>query len=470
MADGKKLTLRKLFKYWPLCVVVFCFWLLLGVKVPLPSGQPAQNNAAMGSEIGKAKEVSLLRYLIAPPKSQPPQKKQEDQSSGLKSVSVLKINSNEFTPILETWGEVQSPSGSALELVSEVAAKVIKVANIHPGSTVSEGEILVYLDDTDAIYALEQAQAKLDELEASLDSAQTLLPLEEKVLEVAEKSYARYQDLAKQNVTSTANVEEQLRTFLQAQQSVQTQKNSITSLEAQIASQQSVVKEAQNNLDKTQIKAPVDGRILEINIQTGQYLNTNSAVLRMVNINEQEVQSLISFSKLVAFLPDTTIIDKLIGLKGYFTLAENGYERNWPITISAIPAELSAESRDIKVRFSFDDPASAPLLGTYGQVTLLSPENRDIIIVPRDSIRQGKAYILDDTNAIHATPVKTSIIGDKWLWIQHGLDMNDQLVIQPPIPFVEGIVYEPKEDTRVTDMLSEFILSTQQNLQNKGAQ
>lgn len=469
MADKKTLTIRKFFKYWPICIVIFCFWLLLGVKIPLPSNQSATTGAAVGGT-GKANEVSLLRYIIAPPKPPITTKNPTEQSSGLKAVSVLKIISNEFTPVLETWGEVQSPSGAALELVSEVAAKVIKVANIHPGSTVAEGQILVYLDDTDAIYALEQAQAKLDELSASLDSAQTLLPLEQQVLEVAEKSYARYQDLAKQNVTSTANVEEQLRTFLQAQQSVQTQKNNIASLEAQIASQQSAVKEAQNNLDKTQIKAPVNGRILEINIQKGQYLNTNSAVLRMVNINEQEVQSLISFSKLVAFLPDTTVIDHLIGLKGYFTLSENGYERNWPITVSAIPAELSAESRDIKVRFSFDDPASAPLLGTYGQVTLLSPENRDIIIVPRDSIRQNKAYILNENNIIHATQVKTSIIGDKWLWVQQGLDINAQLVIQPPIPFVEGIEYEPKEDTRVTDMLNIFIATTRQDLQDKGVQ
>ncbi|MFV0321538.1 MAG: efflux RND transporter periplasmic adaptor subunit [Alphaproteobacteria bacterium] len=467
MSDKKKLTIKKLFKYWPLCIVIFCFWLLLGVKVPLPTNQPSPNGAIGNG--GKTKEISLLRYLVAPPKSQASQKKPTEQSSGLKALSVLKISHNEFTPVLETWGEVQSPSGAALELVSEVSAKVIELADIHPGSTVTKGQVLVHLDNTDTTYALEQAQAKLDELEASLDSAQTLLPLEQQVLEVAEKSYARYQDLAKQNVTSTANVEEQLRTFLQAQQSVQTQKNSIASLEAQIASQQSVVREAQNNLDKTQIKAPVNGRILEINIQVGQYLNANTAVLRMVNINEQEVQSLISFSKLVAFLPDTTVIDNLIGLKGYFTLEENGYERNWPITISAIPAELSAESRDIKVRFSFDDPASAPLLGTYGQVTLLSPENRDIIIVPRDSIRQGKAYILDDTNAIHATPVKTSIIGDKWLWVQQGLNINEQLVIQPPIPFVENIIYEPKDDARVTDLLNEFIVSTQQDLQDKGA-
>ncbi|MFV0432341.1 MAG: efflux RND transporter periplasmic adaptor subunit [Alphaproteobacteria bacterium] len=448
---------------YPIIIVLLFFWLLIGVKVPVPS------TPAAGERIQASQKVSVLRYILrhsdSDKKGSPPQR----EASGLKAVSILTIGENKFTPTLDIWGEVQSASGSALELVSEIAAQVVDVTNISPGSSVKAGDVLVTLDKRDATYKLEQAQAKLDELNASLASAQALLPLEEKVVEVAEKAYERYQNLAKSNVASTANLETQLKTYLQAQQAIQTQKSNVASLEAQIKSQEAVLNEAKYNLEKTQIKAPVDGRILEIKVQKGQFLSANTTILRMVNINEQEVQASVSFSNLVSFLPHNQNIDDLVGLKGFFTIEENGYKHDWPIKVKAIPTELSSESRDIKIHFSFDNPISAPLLGTYGSITLISPEDHNVIVVPRDSIRQGKAYILDAENKIHAKDVKTSIIGDKWLWVQEGLSLNDKLVVQPPIPFVEGIEYEPQNNQRTTTMLNEFIEASANNLATKGA-
>ncbi len=438
---------RKNYPIWGLIFVSFlCFILLFFVHVPAKTPHIAME------------KIPLYRYLLSR-SNQDGQRPQNKDSASLKSLSVLEVKAFDFSPYISAWGEVQSASGNALIINNEVPSKVISLGDISIGKEVKAGDILISLDDKELILSLSQAEAKLKELKEALLSAEALLPLEEEVLSVAEKAYGRYQDLAAKNVTSSTNLEGQLRTYIQAQQAVQNHRSNIASLKAQIQNQQAAVTQAQYNLEKTKIKAPVDGRILEIMVQKGQYINGNTNVIRMLNFNEQVVRAQFSLSKILDFLGSPQHFSSLEGSEAYFSLNEGEKENSWPLRLSSLPAEISSESRNISMLFQFDDNKNAPLLGSFGEVYLKAPLQKTAMIIPRESLKNGYVYLLDEHNKIYRRPVDYSFIGDQWAWVKKGLNKGDKLIIYPPSPFINGQEYKPLPHKEILEKLEQFILN-----------
>lgn len=441
----EKITTKNSFLFGFIFTAFLCFMLLFFVNVP----QKSANSRSLDT-------VPLYKYLLSSQKKAP-QRPMGKNNTQLKSLSVLELKAFDFSPYIATWGEVQSASGSALTINSEISAKILSLSDISVGTEVKAGDILMVLDDREVALSLVQAKAKLTELNQALRSAEALLPLEEEVLSVAQKAYERYQDLAAKNVASSTNLENQLRTYIQAQQAVQNHRSNIASLKAQIQNQEATVTQAEYNLEKTKIKAPVDGRILEIMAQEGQYLSSNSAVIRMINFNEQIVRAQFSFSKILDFLGGPQDFSSLMGSQAYFTLKEGEKQKAWPLTLTSLPAEISPESRDVSMFFKFNDNAKAPLLGSFGEVQLKTPTQQAAILIPRESLKNGQVYLLDGNNKIYRKSVDYSFIGDQWAWVKKGLKGGDNLVIYPPAPFIDGQEYTPLPHENIAQKLDDFV-------------
>lgn len=383
-----------------------------------------------------------------------------------KALSVYQIQSYDFIPYLELWGEVSTQASGALDVVAETTAKL---QTIHPKANsnqyVEKDTILFALDDTDAKLAVTQAEAnfetakaKLSELETSKQLAQDLLPLEEQVLEISKQALERYQGLGKKNLTSNTNVENQLLSYIQAQQTVKNRSASLATLEAQIASQKSAVKgsesqyyQALRTLDKTQIKAPVSGKILNVSVQEGQMINTGSTLLRMINTDNLEVQTMIPYERFKQFFSNTTSNPQEIPAN-----LKIG-DQTWSLYLKAWPSEISTQSRQVQMNFAFKNPDDIPLLGSYGQVKMFHPNTQKAIIIPRESIQAGQVYLMDQEGKLKKVDIDAVYIGTSYALIRSGLSEGDQLVLRPPVPFVESLRYQAAENAAVIRDIQQFV-------------
>ena len=172
------------------------------------------------------------------------------------SVSVATIATGAFPVRLESIASVQP-----LNTVS-VRARVdgqIEQAFFKQGEIVKQGDLLVRLDARPFKAALDQAQAKRTQDQATLDNSKRDL---ERYSQLAAKSFATEQQLNTQQAT-------------------------VASGTAQIAADDAAVENAQTQLSYTEIRAPISGRIGFRQVDVGNIVHAGDAqpILSIVQVD-----------------------------------------------------------------------------------------------------------------------------------------------------------------------------------------
>jgi RND family efflux transporter MFP subunit len=135
--------------------------------------------------------------------------------------------------------------------VVEVAARrfgVIKVVLVHEGDVVKKGQVLARQEDQDAILAIDSARA-------TLVQAQSQLVLAQVNTRTAEREYQRLKKLATTNAIALQQLDQAADNVATAQAQFDIQQAAIQTARAQLA-------QAQYNEELTNIRAPMDGKII----------------------------------------------------------------------------------------------------------------------------------------------------------------------------------------------------------------
>ncbi|HOW41387.1 MAG TPA: HlyD family efflux transporter periplasmic adaptor subunit [Bacteroidales bacterium] len=165
-------------------------------------------------------------------------------------------------------GKVVPQSG-----ISELASPISGIVTDLPlseGSGLKKGDVILRLDNTEQSLAVQEAESRITTQQKAVESQQWLV--EQKKTDIAEKlrKLTDAQELLKSNATSGENVRN-------LQNSVDIANHEMKKLESDLALQRSQLKEAyvqlairKNNLEKTILKTPVDGVILDILPKKGE--------------------------------------------------------------------------------------------------------------------------------------------------------------------------------------------------------
>jgi len=142
-----------------------------------------------------------------------------------------------------------------VKISADVAAKITYLG-IKEGDWVEKGDLLVRLDQERYIAALEQTEANLRSVKANAKVAhETLLK--------TERDFGRIKELYEQKLESQA-------VYDQAYSNVQIQKAQYQSVQELVDQAYAAVKQAQDNLSKTTIYAPMAGTISTLNKEVGE--------------------------------------------------------------------------------------------------------------------------------------------------------------------------------------------------------
>ena len=278
------------------------------------------------------------------------------------------------------------------------------------GQLVQPGDLLFVIDPRPYQAALDEATANLKDAEANRQLQQA--------------NFARAEQLFQNKVTSKQEFDTSV-----------AQKNQA---EAKVAQARAQVNTAQLNLDWTQVKAPIAGRMSRQLVNRGNLVQADSTLLT----------TLVSVDPIYAYFNvDEGTVQK------YISQIKRG-ERQDPLINVAIPVYLQVESEEgfphegttdfinnaynastgtIQVRGRFANPDGFLLPDAFVRVRIAgTPKHEAILITDRAvGTDQGQKFVLvvDQDDVVHARPVELGPVVEGMRVVRNGLGPDGRVVI-----------------------------------------
>jgi multidrug resistance efflux pump len=208
------------------------------------------------------------------------------------------------------WTRDATVRAYVVTMAPEVAGRIVEL-HVGDNKYVRKGDLLLVIDPTNfriavsqAEAAVQQAQANVQNIDAQMsvqqaqiEASQAQLRLGHAALVFAQQQAERYEKLAKdgwgtiQNAQQfTSQLHQQEATVQSAQQNlnqtlrqVETLKAQRLSAEAGLAQARAQLNQAQVNLERTRILAPVDGYVTNLLVQLGDFVNVGVNTISLVD-------------------------------------------------------------------------------------------------------------------------------------------------------------------------------------------
>ena len=218
------------------------------------------------------------------------------------SVRTISAQPGQHQPTLVLYGKVETPR---MTKATSAVTAFVKEVNTDEGRSIAEDEVLIQLDDSDAKLLVAQRQADINNYEAQLETEKVrheadlkALKIEKNLLQLSLKTVKRYENLIKRKVSSQEQLDaarrdsqQQRLSLTQREQSIADHPNRIRQIESQLQRATSLLQSAQLDLTRTQIKAPFNGRIANLNVAPGDRVRAGDPLLQMYSLERLEVRS-----------------------------------------------------------------------------------------------------------------------------------------------------------------------------------
>jgi len=299
-------------------------------------------------------------------------------------------------------------------VASEVAGLVVELA-VREGDAVRRGQPLVRL-------RLENLELRMKARQADLVEAQARL-------ELAERTRERRQELFESDVISRERLDDAA-TELAAWQ------GRVASLEAEIA-------QVQDDLERSVVRAPFTGVVVEEHTQVGEWIPVGGPVVALLDVEELEVELDVPeryFARLEPGSPARVTLESLPGTE------ISG-------KIGAIIPQADRQSRTFPVKVRFSNRQQRVAVGMLAQVAFPVGEPEPAVLIPKDAVvRSGSretVYRVTD-GRVEPVTVTTGAATGPWIAVEGPVHPGDRIVTRGnerlrPGQEIQGkpVAYEP---------------------------
>lgn len=386
---------------------------------------------------------------------EPPAEASTPSGANALAVQTVAIEPTDYTVSIDGYGEVRSIR--SVEMASEVSGTVVET---HPrfvaGGVVQAGEILFALDPRPYEAAAEQARARVAHWEAQVSRLQAELeatrqrtqPLERSV-ELARARYERAKELHKQSIGNQTDVDAAERdynaavdTLAQVKQALASYPMTIEESRQQLAEEQAGLKHALLDLEYTKIKAPFDGHITGVFVETGQYVSRGQRTVRIADDSVLEIPVKLDAQEARAWLRFDDDA-KQNGMAWFAQVepvtctvrwVEQPERARWQGRLDRVE-RIDPETRTVTavVRLAAKDALACkegpPLVaGMFCEVTIPGRVLTDVFAVPRNAVNvDGSVYLADD-GRLQTVPVTIARTEGDVALVRDGLHTGDRVI------------------------------------------
>lgn len=227
-------------------------------------------------------------------------------------VELAKVKKTSITEKVSASGMVQPVV--EVKLSPEVSGELIEL-NVEEGDSVRADEVLAKVRPDNFIASREQAKAALNQQRANLAASEAALERAKATMIRARQEFERQEKLKEQNVISDAEWEQAQQNFAIAQNDLKSAEKSVEAGRYIVLSSQASLDQAQENLRRTAVTAPMAGIVSKLNVEQGEtVLGTQqfqgTEIMRIADLNKMEVRVDVNENDIIRVsLGDTAIID-----------------------------------------------------------------------------------------------------------------------------------------------------------------
>ena len=286
------------------------------------------------------------------------------------TVRVRPVNPETITLKVHSQGTVMPSKES--QLIPEVSGRVIWMSpKLVAGGYFEENEVLIRFEPQDYNNSRERARAMLTRAEAEQ--------------ELAQFEYRRLQSLAERKLTSRSQLETGLRTLRVA--------------EASLTDARASFSQAQQDVGRTELRAPFTGLVRSENVDIGQFVSRGTAIAQIYASDQVEIRLPISDRQLA-------YLDIPIARRGALpadqqpsvTLSTEyaGQDISWQGKVVRAEAAIDTSSRMVFLvaRVEADDKEIPLSVGLFVNADIEGRKAENVVVMPRTALRDNNQVLV----------------------------------------------------------------------------
>jgi len=364
---------------------------------------------ASGLSLGGWKDFSLKHQVMATARQ---------QHDFVPSLHVATVEANPATV------SVTLPGTTAAFAAANIFARAtgyIAKRNVDIGDRVKAGDLLAELAVPELDHQISQNEATLDQLKSALQQARTNRDL-------AQVTWDRDSPLVQKGwVTPQQGDTDRL--------NLQSRVAGVAVAEANIASQENLLKVLQQNRDYASVVAPFDGVITQRNVDVGSLVQGNAAsgtfMFEMMQDNVIRVW---------VYVPQDSAFGVAPGVDAVIRVPELP-DREFTGKVTRIADALQSGTRTLLTEIDITNPDRALAPGIYCTVELHIPRKTPSLLVPADAVifnRNGIQVAVVNNGKAEFRKVKVKRDLGTRVEVDSGVMAGDQVILNPPVTLVDG--------------------------------
>ena len=201
-----------------------------------------------------------------------------------------------------------------VKITPDVPGEIIALY-VKEGDSVQKGQLLLRIQPENYISLVDRSKAGVNQSIANAEQAKSAIARAESQLVRAQSEFDRSKKLLDQKVVSEAEFQTAQAALMAARQDVASSKANYDAAKFGINSSQAALKDASENLRKTNIYAPMSGVVSKLAVELGERVVGTSQMagtemLRIANLNNMEVRVNVNENDIIRVgVGDTVIVD-----------------------------------------------------------------------------------------------------------------------------------------------------------------
>jgi HlyD family secretion protein len=354
-------------------------------------------------------------------------------------VQTARVSRQEIVQKVSATGKIQPKT--QIKISADVSAKIKKLGVVE-GEWVEKGAFLVGLDRERYLAAVESA-------EANVRSAQANATLVRQNLDQAQKEYARSKELLARDLEPQSN-------FDTKQTAWQVEEARHKAAVEQVAQARAMLKQAQDDLSKTTIYAPMSGTVSELNKEQGEIALGSQfqadVIMVIADLSEMEAQVNVDENDIVSIRKGQAAeiqTDALLAQPLKAEVAEINSSAN------TTASGTTEQKTEFEIKISITNPPKTLRPGMTASAEIVTNTNPSALSVPLQCValrtvgqlvRKGEkrkdaearykpdrdgfvevVFVIENNKAV-ARQVKTGIQSDELIEILDGLKEGEEVV------------------------------------------
>jgi len=298
---------------------------------------------------------------------------------------------------------------------------------LEAGGYVDQGESLLRLEASDFQTALARSQASLQQAQAEAQHA--------------EQELARIRELAERRLASDSQLQDSER-LAEVNR-------------ARLADSEANLRQAELDLQRTELKAPFNAVVQTREVEVGQYVNRAQSVAVLYGADVAEVRVPLA-NRQLGFL------DLPLGSRGEIAASSapevtltgiyGGEEQHWQGRLVRTEAAIDANSNTVQTIIRVPQPQGShavPLpIGLYVQASITGKIVDEVVALPRSVIRNNnQVLVVDAENKMYFREVEIYRLEENRVLISGGLLPGEYICTSPIQAVVDGMSVQPVIET-----------------------